>query len=46
MEREVAPVWLGLWWVHAVFGLFALLILGRDAGWFVRTPRPAGVVAP
>lgn len=38
VERELVPVWLGSWWVHAVLGLFALLLLVRQSGVGVRTP--------
>src|SRR5690606_20083744 len=35
VERELAPDWLGLWWVHALAALLALWLLGRASGWFV-----------
>ncbi|MFL2547394.1 MAG: LPS export ABC transporter permease LptF [Candidatus Rariloculaceae bacterium] len=34
VEREEIPLWIGLWWVHIVLGLFGLLLLGRESGWF------------
>ncbi|HEX6998550.1 MAG TPA: LPS export ABC transporter permease LptF [Gammaproteobacteria bacterium] len=37
MERQLGPDWLGLWWVHGLAFLIAVWLLGRDAGWFVRT---------
>jgi lipopolysaccharide export system permease protein len=39
LERGDVPEWLGVWWVHAALGCLALLMLGRDAGWFV-TSQP------
>lgn len=43
VERERVADWVGLWWVHAVFALIALYLLGRAAGWFARAPlAPAG----
>jgi lipopolysaccharide export system permease protein len=44
VEREEVPQWIGLWWVHLALGLVGLLLLGRESGWFVSSPRvrPAG----
>jgi lipopolysaccharide export system permease protein len=38
VERGVITDAVGMWWVHAVVGLFGLLMLARDSGWFVRAP--------
>lgn len=45
VESDQVPTWLGLWWVHALLGVIALWLLGREAGWFARQPRvePVGV---
>ena len=44
VEREQAPDWLGLWWVHLMLGLLGLFLLARQSGWFTRARRaaPAG----
>lgn len=42
VEREIAPPWVGVWWVHGLALALALLLLGREAGWFHRVR----VVAP
>ena len=44
VERDVAPEWLGVWWVHLALGALGLLLLGRQSGWFARAGRaaPAG----
>jgi len=39
VEREEVPQWMGLWWVHLTLGLVGLLLLGRESGWFVSSPR-------
>jgi lipopolysaccharide export system permease protein len=39
VAREATPRWIGVWWVHAAIGLFALVLFARDAGWFARV-RP------
>jgi len=39
VERGDVPAWLGMWWVHALLAGFALILFGRDAGWFAPT-RP------
>jgi lipopolysaccharide export system permease protein len=39
VEQERIPSWAGVWWIHAIAGFLALYWLGREAGWFVRTPR-------
>lgn len=36
LERGVIDEGVGLWWVHGVVGLVALLMLARESGWFVR----------
>jgi len=45
LERGVVDDRMGLWWVHAIVGLLALLMLAREGGWFVRArmlePQPA-----
>ena len=32
--RDEVPQWLGIWWVHALLGLFGLGLLARESGWF------------
>jgi len=44
VEREQVPTWLGLWWVHGLLAVIGLVLLGREAGVFVRA-RPAGTAA-
>lgn len=39
LERGLVPDWLGLWWVHAIAGLIALLLLARESGWLAASPR-------
>ena len=34
VERGEIPHWLGIWWVHGVLLAIAVLLFGRDAGWF------------
>ena len=41
VEREQAPDWVGVWWVHLLLGVLGLVLLGRQSGWFVRTRRHA-----
>ncbi len=36
VERDEVPEWLGLWWVHGLLGFVGLVLLAREAGWFVR----------
>jgi lipopolysaccharide export system permease protein len=43
MERGVVDVDIGMWWVHAIVGLLALLMLAREGGWLVRA-RPIRAV--
>ena len=38
VERGIMTDAVGMWWVHAVVGLFGLWMLARESGWFVRTP--------
>jgi lipopolysaccharide export system permease protein len=38
VERGLTPEWLGLWWVHAVVGAFALLLIVRQSGVFAGAP--------
>ncbi|HET8698112.1 MAG TPA: LPS export ABC transporter permease LptF [Gammaproteobacteria bacterium] len=45
VERELVPPWLGMWWVHALVLALALLLLGRESGWFYRVRTPAPVPA-
>ena len=44
VERDVAPEWLGVWWVHLSLGALGLVLLGRRSGWFAWAGRaaPAG----
>ena len=46
VEREQVPEWLGMWWVHAVFATFALILLSREEGWFVRVRSVPALVTP
>jgi lipopolysaccharide export system permease protein len=39
VERDEIPAWLGIWWVHLALAMLALLLFGRDAGWFAPRPR-------
>lgn len=42
IAKGSAPVSLGLWWVHALFALAAMLLIGKQQNLFVRrTARPA-----
>jgi lipopolysaccharide export system permease protein len=41
VERERVADWVGLWWVHALFFLLSLYLLGRTGGWFTRAPAGA-----
>ncbi|HZF28953.1 MAG TPA: LPS export ABC transporter permease LptF [Gammaproteobacteria bacterium] len=45
VEREVVPTWLGMWWVHGLALALALLLLGRESGWFHRVRMVAPVPA-
>jgi len=45
VEREIAPPWVGMWWVHALVLALALMLLGREAGWFYRVRMVAPVPA-
>jgi lipopolysaccharide export system permease protein len=45
VERGQVPDWLGVWWVHGILGCIALLMFGRDAGWFVTSVRTRTGVA-
>ncbi len=45
VEREEVPAWLGIWWVHGLVALFALALLARESGWFVRPQAPLGAGA-
>lgn len=40
LERGVVPEGLGVWWVHGLFAVLALIMLAREAGLFVRPGRP------
>ena len=40
-ERGELPVWLGLWWVHALVFALAMLMLARQSGIFRRAKRVA-----
>ena len=39
VERNGVPEWLGMWWVHALLGLGALLFVLRQSG-MLSLPRP------
>jgi lipopolysaccharide export system permease protein len=39
VERGVISDAVGMWWVHAVVALLGVLMLARDSGWFVRSPK-------
>jgi lipopolysaccharide export system permease protein len=39
VERGGVPEWAGMWWVHAVLGLGALVFLLKQSGMLAR-PRP------
>jgi lipopolysaccharide export system permease protein len=39
VERGVTSDAVGMWWVHAVVVLFGVLMLARESGWLVRSPR-------
>ncbi len=41
VAHQVVPDWVGMWWVHAVAALFALLLLVRQSGVFARAPQVA-----
>jgi lipopolysaccharide export system permease protein len=43
VERSLVPEWLGMWWVHGLFLVLAIVLLARDSGLFVRV-RPAVAV--
>lgn len=43
VERELVPPWLGSWWVHAVLGLFAALMLARQSGLGLRPQVTTGI---
>ena len=45
VEREQAPDWLGVWWVHVSLGLLGVVLLGLQSGWFARARR-VGAEAP
>jgi lipopolysaccharide export system permease protein len=44
VERGEVPAWLGLWWVHAALGAFAVYMLVRDSG-VLRRPQPIAAAA-
>jgi lipopolysaccharide export system permease protein len=39
VERDLLPLWLGTWWVHAMLGALALLMLARQSGIGSRASR-------
>lgn len=45
VERGIVDATVGLWWVHAVVALFALWLMARESGWFVRAPPAQPVPA-
>ena len=40
MQRGVISEWLGMWWVHGVVAVVALLMLARESGWFALHRAP------
>jgi len=40
VERDAVPQWLGMWWVHAALAVIAIVMFGRDSGWFAAPIRP------
>jgi len=45
VQRGVISEWLGMWWVHGVVALVALLMLARASGWFALRRAPHVQVA-
>jgi lipopolysaccharide export system permease protein len=45
MERGLVDDDVGMWWVHAIGALLALLMLARESGWLVRAPPIRPVAA-
>jgi lipopolysaccharide export system permease protein len=43
LERGTVPAWLGAWWVHALIGLLAMLMLVRQEGLGQRSRTVAAV---
>jgi lipopolysaccharide export system permease protein len=46
VEAGRVPDWVGVWWVHAIFALIALALLGREAGWLARARLAPAAVSP
>jgi lipopolysaccharide export system permease protein len=46
VESSRVPDWLGMWWVHASFGLLGVYLFAREIGWLTRRPLPAAVARP
>ena len=38
VEQEEVPVWLGMWWIHGLFLMAALILLWRQYGFGFRLP--------
>ena len=45
VERGIVTDDVGMWWVHAVVALLAVLLLSREAGWFTRARAVQAVPA-
>jgi lipopolysaccharide export system permease protein len=45
VERGIVTDDVGMWWVHSVVALLALLLLSREGGWFARAPAVHAVPA-
>ncbi len=39
VEHGVVAAWLGMWWVHGVVIVLALVMLMRESGWLQRAPQ-------
>jgi lipopolysaccharide export system permease protein len=44
VERGAVPEWLGMWWVHAIALIVALVLLVRQSGVLARSPMVASEV--
>lgn len=38
VQRELVPQWVGVWWVHVLMLGYALFLIARQSGRFVRAP--------
>jgi lipopolysaccharide export system permease protein len=45
VERGLVAEWLGMWWVHGVVLVLALLMLMRESGWLASRRAPRAQVA-